>query len=120
KAPDIQWHVAGDVSFVGDQEDMLELLGNLLDNACKWCRKNVRLDVRNSGGVVFTVEDDGPGCSPDELDILTRRGFRLDESRPGSGLGLAIVSDIVDSYGGQLQFSRSPTLGGLSVEVRLP
>lgn len=119
KAPIIQWHVADDVSFVGDQEDILELLGNLLDNACKWCRKNVRLEVSDSNGVLFVVEDDGPGCSFDELDALTRRGFKLDESKPGSGLGLAIVGDIVESYGGRLQFSRSQTLGGLSVEVWL-
>ena len=120
KAPRIQWHVASDVSFSGDQEDILDLLGNLLDNACKWCKSNVRLDVSNRDGVVFKVEDDGPGCSPEELDTLTRRGFRLDETKPGSGLGLAIVSDIVESYGGRLHFGKSSTLGGLSIEVRLP
>jgi len=70
--------------------------------------------------VTFTIEDDGPGCSGEELQRVTVRGFRADESQPGSGLGLAIVRDIVESYGGQLDLGRSPTLGGFSVEVRLP
>jgi signal transduction histidine kinase len=68
--------------------------------------------------VVFIVEDDGPGCAESELNLLTRRGFRADESKPGSGLGLAIVYDIVSSYGANLTFGRSAALGGLRVEVR--
>lgn len=71
-------------AFEGDREDILELLGNLLDNACKWCRSRVSLDVSTGGGLVLVVEDDGPGCSDEQLDELTRRGFRADESKPGS------------------------------------
>jgi signal transduction histidine kinase len=120
KTLDIRWHVDEDAVFAGDQEDLLELLGNLLDNACKWANRQVSLNVRKSDGVVFTIEDDGPGCSPEELQLVTVRGFRADESQPGSGLGLAIVKDIVESYGGRLDLGRSQALGGFSVEVWLP
>lgn len=120
KLPEITAEVAPDATFFGDQEDLLEMLGNLLDNACKWCRRQVSLTVTDHGGTAFIIEDDGPGCLIDDLTALTGRGFRLDESRPGSGLGLAIVKDIVDSYGGSLTFGRSASLGGLRVEVRLP
>ncbi len=106
--------------FSGDREDLMELLGNLLDNACKWCRQQVSLTVSAGSGLVFTVEDDGAGCTPDEIESLTQRGFRADESAPGSGLGLSIVRDVVESYDGKLAFGRSAALGGLRVEVRLP
>ena len=112
------WEIAPDAYFVGDREDLLELLGNLLDNAGKWCRRQVRLAVTGGAGVRFMVEDDGPGCDGD-LTALTARGYRADESQPGSGLGLAIVRDIVESYGGSLSFDRSVMLGGLKVEVVL-
>jgi len=85
-----------------------------------WCAWHVSFDVSTAQGLQLAVEDDGPGCGDQQLDELTRRGFRADESRPGSGLGLAIVKDVVDSYGGTLRFSRSASLGGLRVEVRLP
>lgn len=122
KHPDIRWQVSPAAHFAGDQEDLLELLGNLLDNACKWCSSRVRLDAKamTDNGVIFTVEDDGPGCPESTLDDLTRRGFRVDESKPGTGLGLAIVRDIVESYDGQLSFDHSDKLGGLRVQVRLP
>ena len=120
KAPSISAQVAKGTRFLGDREDLLELLGNLLDNACKWCRGQVSLTIANGDGCRIIVEDDGPGCAPEELEALTQRGFRADESIPGSGLGLAIVKDVVESYGGTLAFGRSANLGGLRVEVRLP
>lgn len=122
KNPHIAWHAAETAHFAGDQEDLLELLGNLFDNACKWCKSAVKLDVRptQDKGIVFVVEDDGPGCAVEELDALTRRGFRADESKPGTGLGLAIVRDIVESYEGELSFGHSADLGGLRVEIRFP
>jgi signal transduction histidine kinase len=120
KSLEISWHVDKDALFIGDQEDLLELLGNLLDNACKWARGIILLNVTRRDGVVFTIEDDGPGCEPSEMERLTVRGFRADESKPGSGLGLAIVRDIVESYSGRLIIERSNKLGGLSVEVWLP
>jgi signal transduction histidine kinase len=120
KAPVIAWELDDKAVFSGDREDLMELLGNLLDNACQWCRRQVSLTVTAEAGIVFIVEDDGVGCTPEQIDSLTQRGFRADESAPGSGLGLAIVRDVVESYDGRLILGRSAALGGLRVEVRLP
>ena len=106
-----------------DQEDMLELLGNLLDNAAKWANQHVLLtaSVGKDGWITFSVEDDGPGVDPLVTKSLRMRGSRFDESRPGHGLGLAIVGDIVDLYDGRLRFDhRSARLGGFSASVELP
>jgi len=103
-----------------DREDLVELLGNLLDNACKWAAGRVRLTLRGGSGLVIVVEDDGPGVSDGDLAILTRRGGRLDEAQEGSGLGLAIARDIATTYGGALEFDRSPELGGLRARAALP
>ncbi len=109
-----------------DREDMLELLGNLADNACKWARAQVSIRVAEQGdpGSVarldIVVADDGPGCPDESLEHLLQRGVRLDESRSGHGLGLTIVRDIVDLHGGRLRLGRSPQLGGLEVHVELP
>jgi signal transduction histidine kinase len=104
-----------------DREDMFELFGNLLDNAAKWAENRIRVEVaRHEEGWRIRVADDGPGVPADALAELAHRGARLDESRDGHGLGLAIVREIVELYGGRLSFSRSPDLGGLNVEIRLP
>lgn len=103
-----------------DREDLFELLGNLLDNACKWASARVRLTLIGGAGITIEVEDDGPGVSAGDTEVLTRRGLRLDEAREGSGLGLAIASDIAATYGGGLAFDRSPELGGLRVRAHLP
>ena len=103
-----------------DEEDMLELLGNLLDNAAKWARHRVRLSLRWREGLQILVEDDGPGVEPDAAEILSTRGSRLDESTPGHGLGLSIVLEIVQVHGGQLRFGRSERLGGFASIVELP
>ncbi len=117
----IDWQIDPKVQFAGDREDLLELLGNLLDNACKWCQRRIEINVsQHAEGCQIIIEDDGPGCAEADLQKLTRRGFRADESTPGSGLGLAIVFDIVDSYHGDLQFTHSTHLGGLRVCVQLP
>jgi signal transduction histidine kinase len=120
KALRFEMDVPADSHFDGDREDLLEMLGNLLDNACKWSRSRVKVSATRSDGLTLRIDDDGPGCSEDQLDDLTRRGFRIDESLPGSGLGLAIVKDVVNSYEGQILFCRSPELGGLRVELRFP
>jgi signal transduction histidine kinase len=106
--------------FVGDREDILELLGNLLDNACKWARYHVLVTVQDQPGLAVRIEDDGQGCPLEVRKQLAERGVRIDESTTGHGLGLAIVRDIVEQYGGDMGFGRSHQLGGFQVCVTLP
>ena len=120
KKVQVHYRVEKDVQLVHDRQDMLELIGNLLDNAVKWCDNTVELTVRGADGVIIDVEDDGPGCSPEALDQLTGRGVRLDESVAGHGLGLSIVKDIVESYNGRLVLETSDLLGGLKASAYLP
>jgi signal transduction histidine kinase len=102
-----------------NREDMLELIGNLADNACKWARTTVNISLEcPDEGFTLTVADDGLGCPEADLPHLTQRGLRLDETQPGHGLGLAMVHDIVEFYGGSLQFGRCPELGGFRVSLR--
>ena len=110
--------------FRGDEADLEEMAGNLLDNACKWSKGQVgvRLDAeRNETGtlLLIRIDDNGPGLSDEDAHKVLRRGVRLDEKTPGSGLGLDIVKELVDVYGGSLELKRS-ALGGLLVELRLP
>lgn len=104
-----------------DQGDLMELAGNLLDNAAKWARKQLRLElVVKEELLQLVIEDDRPGIDEAQRRGLLERGSRLDENRPGHGLGLAIVSDIVDLYGGNIRLEDSARLGGLKVVVELP
>ena len=122
KQPVIEADVSPAASFRGDTGDFLELAGNLLDNACKWCKGRVSITVRplaDSGGMCLTVDDDGPGIPEDAAETLLERGTRLDEATPGHGIGLAIVRDIAKSYGGSLTIGRS-TLGGARFTVEVP
>ena len=102
------------------REDLDEMLGNLLDNACKWASGTVSLSsqLRNSE-IVILVEDDGPGISRSSRDVVLQRGVRADETTPGSGLGLAIVRELVELYGGSISLGES-TMLGLRVSVLLP
>jgi signal transduction histidine kinase len=107
-----------------ERQDIEEMLGNLIDNACKWARERVEITARTdlSAGrtyVLIDVDDDGPGLSPDLREEALRRGRRLDESKPGSGLGLAIVVDLARLYAGSLTLETSPA-GGLRASLRLP
>lgn len=103
-----------------DREDVLELLGNLLDNACKWADAEVRLSiVETADGFVLAVEDDGPGIPEAQRDQVFSRGTRLDEQTDGHGLGLGIVRDIVEAWGGEMVLQESEW-GGLKVVVKLP
>jgi signal transduction histidine kinase len=112
--------VADDMAFRGHREDLEEILGNLMDNACKWGRQQVRVTAQQSGDkLVIRIEDDGPGISAERAADFIERGKRLDEKAPRWGLGLAIVSDLVHLNGGELTFSRSE-LGGLCAGVVLP
>lgn len=108
--------------FAGDPQDFQEMVGNLLDNACKWAHHEVHLRVQNTPdhGLIVSVEDDGPGVDPAALSTMTQRGVRLDEKTPGSGLGLAIVQDVAEVYGGKLVLTSPCALGGLCATLGLP
>ena len=105
--------------FAGDREDFLELMGVLLDNACKWARQRVRVRASAEGVLRILIEDDGPGIAPAERERLLARGARRDEAQPGAGLGLAIARDVVEQYGGKL-ILRASAWGGTAVELELP
>ncbi len=119
--------------FRGERQDIEEMVGNLVDNACKWAEQRVFIEVlveRGSGSAArgggegsstlrIIVDDDGRGLSPDERATVSRRGARLDESKPGSGLGLSIVVDLAALYGGSLTLGTAP-IGGLRAELVLP
>jgi signal transduction histidine kinase len=111
-------------SFAGEVQDLQEMLGNVLDNACKWARREVRVQAAAAPGAAarglrIVIEDDGPGIDPARREAVMARGARLDESVPGSGLGLAIVQELAGLYGGSVALGSS-ALGGLRVELALP
>ncbi len=109
--------------FHGEQGDLMELLGNLLENAFKWAKHRVLLKVdRPNGGRAarISVEDDGPGIPEDRIESLLQRGVRGDERVHGHGIGLAIVQDIVRAYRGELTVTRSPELGGARFVAIIP
>ena len=115
------------VRFRGERQDIEEMLGNLVDNACKWAQARVSIEVTQERQqddpfkliVRVVVDDDGPGLSPADRDQVARRGQRLDETKPGSGLGLSIVLELASLYGGHLTLSTAP-IGGLRAELVLP
>lgn len=121
----IELVISSDTQFIGDRSDLTELIGNLMDNACKWCRSRVRITARidyaagTRERLLLVVEDDGPGISQENRARVIERGVRTDETVPGHGIGLAMVRDTIDLYGGQLQIDTSP-LGGARVSMRLP
>jgi len=97
------------------------MIGNLMDNAAKWTKSQISVDISSvqDGVCEITISDDGPGLTEAEIQTALKRGARLDEATPGSGLGLSIVKDLADAYNGSLAFSRS-VYGGLKVTLRLP
>ncbi|HEX4712174.1 ATP-binding protein [Phenylobacterium sp.] len=119
----IDWDAADDLYFLGERQDMLEIAGNAVENACKWCRSRVK--VRAEAGAAdparfrLVVEDDGLGLPPEQRAEVLQRGARLDETAPGSGLGLSIIDELARAYGGALKLGDSG-LGGLRLEVDLP
>lgn len=114
-----------DLRFLGERQDFDDLVGNLLDNACKWARQTVEVSVAlepSAGGratLEIVIDDDGPGLAPGQREEAVRRGRRLDETKPGSGLGLSIVTELAAAYGGALALQESPA-GGLRAMLRLP
>ena len=107
--------------FRGERQDLDELLGNLLENACKFAVTRVRVtaEAGEPGELIIHVDDDGPGLSPEERTEAMKRGVRLDETAPGTGLGLSIVKDLAELYSGRFELSDSP-LGGLRATLILP
>jgi signal transduction histidine kinase len=127
-AVDVQ--VDEDVTVRAQREDLDEMLGNLMDNACKWAHAAVVVrivanDVRRGGAsetpdrVTIIVDDDGDGIVPSLREAVLQRGVRVDEAAPGSGLGLAIVSDLAELYGGSINLEASPQ-GGVRARLSLP
>lgn len=114
-----------DIRFAGERQDLEEILGNVCDNACKWAKGRVAVEVaastsrRPPGKLTIRIEDDGPGLSDEQRARIGKRGVRLDETKPGTGLGLSIVTDLVQSYRGSLALAPSP-MGGLRVDLVLP
>ncbi|MEQ9197498.1 MAG: ATP-binding protein [Parvibaculum sp.] len=115
-----------DAGFRGEAQDLEEVVGNLLDNACKWAEERVRLTVtaegierKNRAFLLVAVEDDGPGLPESARKTVLQRGARLDETKPGSGLGLSIVTEVANLYGGELKLETS-AMGGLRAELYLP
>ncbi len=118
----IDWRAPDELAFRGEKQDLQEIAGNLLENACIWCRRKVRILAEFDTGtqtMILNIDDDGPGMPETRFDEVLKRGARLDESVPGSGLGLSIVDELVRAYGGRLQFARS-AMGGLRVTASLP
>ncbi|HEY9198873.1 MAG TPA: ATP-binding protein [Gammaproteobacteria bacterium] len=119
-------NVAADpaLQFRADAADLMELCGNLLDNACKWARTEVRagarlLDTGNGQTLELLIEDDGPGIAPEQRAAVLGRGVRIDSSVPGQGIGLAVARDIAAAYGGQIDIDASEDLGGARIRVTL-
>jgi len=113
------------LKFRGERQDLEEMVGNLLDNACKWAAARAGVSARLAPAtagrnlLAISVEDDGPGLAPDKRDAALRRGERLDETKPGSGLGLAIVRETAAMYNGTLRLEDA-ALGGLRACLDLP
>lgn len=119
--------------FQGEQQDLQEMMGNLIENACKWANTNVHITVATAASaalsgpspagtpamIVLRVDDDGAGLPQDRRDAIFQRGVRMDERTPGSGLGLAIVRDLATAYGGSVR-ARASSLGGLGIDLQLP
>ena len=118
---EIELDIPSHLAFRGERQDLEELMGNLVDNACKWARTAVKVSARRTeaGRLEITVEDDGRGLTPDERARVIEKRERLDENVPGSGLGLAIVRDISRLYGGDVSLEDS-ALGGLKAVLTLP
>jgi signal transduction histidine kinase len=118
---EIDWRAGDDLVFQGERQDLMEIVGNVLENACKYGDDKVRAVAAPAGPdrFVLVVEDNGAGLPAERRQEVLKRGAKLDESAPGSGLGLSIVDDLARAYGGTVRLDDSP-LGGLKVSVELP
>jgi signal transduction histidine kinase len=119
---DIEVNCIKELKFQGERQDLEEMVGNLLDNACKWARSQVSVDAQRKEGAarfIVVVDDDGPGLTEAQRAKAVKRGQRLDETKPGSGLGLSIVADLAHLYKGRFELEPSPE-GGLRARLELP
>lgn len=121
KAVEIDWRAPDGLAFLGERQDLQEILGNLIENAAKFSRRRVRVSAGPDGlgRLVTVIEDDGPGLPEAARAEVLKRGARLDEDAPGSGLGLSINDDLTRAYGGRLTLGDSD-MGGLKVVLELP
>lgn len=126
RALEVKWELDPDISFYGDETDLFELLGNILENAFKWADQKIicrTTPIKKSGsvhaGLLIEIHDDGPGINPKDYDAILKRGVRMDERSSGQGIGLSLVSEIVERYGGRLNIASSP-LGGALLQVEFP
>ena len=116
----LQLTCSDEVVFHGEKHDLEEMIGNLLDNACKWARSNVEVAVETgTESMIVTVDDDGPGLPEKARAAAIKRGRRLDETKPGSGLGLSIVAELAHLYDGDFSLNSSES-GGLQARIELP
>ena len=119
KQPEIAIAIDENIGLRIDEGDLMELLGNLIDNAFKWCRTRIELSAQNQDSdLIIQVKDDGPGIDPNQIARILERGIRADQSTPGHGIGLAIVRDITQVYEGGLSIENNPT-GGACVTLHL-
>jgi len=117
----IDWDADDELYFLGERQDLQEMAGNVMENACKWCHGRVWVSATDAGDdrLSLRIDDDGPGLPAEQRDEVLKRGARLDESAPGSGLGLSIVHELARAYGGKLALSESRH-GGLRIDLELP
>ncbi|MGR6872853.1 ATP-binding protein [Pseudomonas sp. HK3] len=112
--------VPSDVTFPGDSNDLLEVLGNLLDNGFKYAKSTISVNVSTRNNkLIITIEDDGNGLLSEDCMIIFNRGLRIDETPNGQGLGLSIVKNVIESYHGSIEASTSP-LGGARFMIEIP
>lgn len=121
KGVEVDWRAPDDLMFRGERQDLQEMVGNLLENACIWCVRRVRVSggATGLGRLLLVIEDDGPGLPENRREEVLKRGARLDEEVPGSGLGLSIVDELTRAYEGRLTLGDSD-LGGLKAMLELP
>ena len=117
KGVNISLDISPEISFVGEKNDFMEVIGNLLDNACKYCLEFVEVSARQTDeNVHIIIEDDGPGIPLSKREVVFDRGQRADTLRPGQGVGLSVAREIVEQYDGQILTSES-LLGGAKMEA---
>ena len=121
KGVEIDWRAPDELMFRGERQDLQEMLGNLLENACLWCERRVKVSAgaTGMGRLLLVIEDDGPGLPENRRDEVLKRGTRLDEDVPGTGLGLSIVDELTRAYEGRLTLGDSD-MSGLKAMLELP